>query len=288
MVARLVGGDGEDAAVLSVGAEQIALAAEAITPDLVADSPRVAGIAGVVATLNDLAATGARPLALLNTIVADEALAHEALAGVSAGADLYGVPLVGGHTTIADGAAGALSVAGVGRCTAPLRISRAKAGERICAAICIEGELVGGEGSMPFFSHLRSPRRDRAAADLALLPSAAEAGELWAARDVSMPGIIGSLIQMLEGTGLGCTIDLDAIPRPDAVPLGRWLLVFMSYGFLLVGDAGALERRFAAAALSIATVGVLDDTSEVRMGFGDDVQVVWDFTTEPLTTLGLD
>ena len=54
-----------------------------------------------------------------------------------------------------------------------------------------------------------------------------------AARDVSMPGIAGSLLQMIEGAGCGATLDLDRLPRPDGAPLERWLLTFPSFGFLL-------------------------------------------------------
>jgi len=286
MVSRLMGGDGEDAAVIAVGDERLALAAEAVVPDLVAAAPRVAGIAGVVATLNDIAAAGAEPIALLDTVVGTAAVVEEALAGVRAGADVYGVPVVGGHTTIGEIGDGAISVVGVGRCRAPLRITRAAAGDVVSAAICTDGELIGDEGAMPFFSHLRGPRRNRAADDLGLLPQAADAGELWAARDVSMPGIAGSLIQMLEGTGLGCSLDVDAIPRPADVHLVDWLRVFMSYGFLLVGDPDALLRRFEAAGIPIATVGTLDDSGLVRLRSGAELRSVWDFAVDRLTGFG--
>ena len=58
------------------------MAAEAIWPPFVAAQPRAAGVAGVVTVLNDLAATGARPIALLDCLVAgDAALAEEVLDG---------------------------------------------------------------------------------------------------------------------------------------------------------------------------------------------------------------
>jgi len=283
MVSRIVGGDGEDAAVIAAGAERLAFAAEAISPELVRAAPRVAGIAGVVATLNDIAATGAAPLALLDTVVGAEPLAEEVLSGVRAGADLYGVPLVGGHTTVDEGHGAALSVAAIGRCSTPLRVARASVGDVVSVAICTEGALVGDQGGMPFFSHLRGPRRSRAAQDLALLPMAAAAGELWSARDVSMPGLVGSLIQMLEPSPLGCSIDLAAIPRPAGVGLGEWMLAFMSYGFILIGDPERLEARFAAAGIPFSRIGVLDETRAVELRHDHERRPVWDFTVDSLT-----
>src|SRR5687767_8766211 len=70
-VAAAFGGDGDDAALVEDGdAGSLVLAAEAIHPAFVAAQPRAAGVAGVVTVLNDLAATGARPLALLDCLVA--------------------------------------------------------------------------------------------------------------------------------------------------------------------------------------------------------------------------
>ena len=287
-VAETLGGDGDDAALVADGDGWLALAAEAIAPELVAEAPRVAGVAGVVTVLNDLAATGARPLAILDTVVAgDEPTVRELLAGLRAGAGLYGVRIPGGHATVTEGAAPALSTFAVGRAAAPLRASHAQAGDPVCLVACLEGELgaMAGEGS--FFSHLRGPRRDRAAADLALLADAAEAGDAWSARDVSMPGVAGSLLQLAESAGgLGATLDLDSLPRPAGVDLGRWLVTFPSYGFLVVGDPGALGARFEGAGLACARVATLDGTARLRLAAGGEVAEVWDLAAVPLTGMG--
>jgi selenophosphate synthetase-related protein len=144
--------------------------------------------------------------------------------------------------------------------------------------------MVSAGGS--FFSHLRGPRRERAAADLALLADAAEAGEAWAGRDVSMPGVAGSLLQLCESAGgLGCALDLGALPVPAGLPLERWLVSFPSFGFLLVGDPGALVARFAGAGLSAARVGALDGSGRLRLAAGGGEELVWDLGAEPLTGL---
>ncbi len=77
-VAATVGGDGDDAALINI-VDQYAgvLAAEAIRPELIAADPRVAGIAGVVTVLNDLAATGAHPMAILDTVVGSDAVVRD-------------------------------------------------------------------------------------------------------------------------------------------------------------------------------------------------------------------
>lgn len=287
-VADSLGGDGDDAAVLADpgGAGHLVMAAEAIWPPFVAAQPRAAGVAGVVTVLNDLAATGARPLALLDCLVSgDRATAAEVLEGLRAGAALYGVPVVGGHATIDPAAPAGLSTFGVGRARAPLAARNARAGDAVHLAACLEGEMLeGAEGR--FFSHLRGPRRARAAADLALLAEAAEAGEARAARDVSMPGVAGSLLQLCESAGgLGVALDLEALPVPPGVGLGEWILAFPSYAFLVVGDTPALTRRFAGAGLACARLGTLDATGVLRLAAGGREEPVWDLSREDLTGL---
>ncbi len=185
-----------------------------------------------------------------------------------------------------EGAPAALSTFAVGRARAPLSAANARPGDAVVLVACLEGEVMVGAGSS-FFSHLRGPRRDRAADDLALLPDAAEAGDAWAARDVSMPGVAGSLLQLCESAGgLGCALDLEALPVPPGVPLERWLLTFPSYAFLVVGDAGALLGRAGAAGLAAARVATLDASGRLRLAGAGREEPVWDLTDEPLTGLG--
>lgn len=285
-VAETIGGDGDDGAIISDGDGRLALAAEAISPAFIARDPRAAGIAGAVTVVSDLVASGAEPLALLDTVVAaDPARLATVLDGLRSGAALVSVPIVGGHTTLESGGPG-LSTFGVGRVIAPLPAAAARPGDHVCLATCLEGEVFSDADGQHFFSHLRGPRRDRLREDLGVVLAAAGAGEVWAARDVSMPGIAGSLLQLLESAGgRGCVLDLEAVPVPDGMALERWLVSFPSYGFLLVGDPEALARRFAAAGLTCSELAVIDDTGALRITDGRDEELVWDLGSDPLTGL---
>ena len=48
-----------------------------------------------------------------------------------------------------------------------------------------------------------------------------------------MGGIVGTALMLLEASGVGASLDPEAIPRPPEVPLEQWLLAFPSYAFLL-------------------------------------------------------
>src|SRR3989440_11049973 len=110
------GGPGDDGAVVVSGGETVIVGGEAMLPAFVQADPFAAGVAAMLTNVNDLAAMGAEPLALVDTIVASEPVARRALEGLRRASELYRVPVVGGHLTISDGPP-ALSAFGLGRAT---------------------------------------------------------------------------------------------------------------------------------------------------------------------------
>ena len=66
---------------------------EAIFPPFVATDPYGAGIAAVLTNVNDLAAMGATPLAIVDTFAGPEAVGRRALEGMRWASRLYDVPV---------------------------------------------------------------------------------------------------------------------------------------------------------------------------------------------------
>src|SRR5690349_16038688 len=223
-------GDGDDAALIPHGEGFLVICGEAMSPPFVRHDPFGAGSAAVVTNVSDVRAMGARPLALVDMLVSpDHEHANSVLEGIAWAADKLGVDVVGGHLTI--GHEPALSASCTGFARTPLRASAAKPGDQLVAAFATEGRWMSD--TQPFWTslHDRDPAQLRSDGDA--LVEIAERGLAHAARDVSMPGIAGSLLQMIEGAGCGANLVTDEIPRPEKAPVERWLLVFPSFGFLL-------------------------------------------------------
>jgi hypothetical protein len=162
----------------------------------------------------------------------------------------------------------------------------ARPGDELLAAFCLDGRYRPGT---PFFSSLR----DRAPAllrdDGEALVEVAESGAVHAARDVSMPGVAGSLLQLLEAAGCGATLDVERLPRPRGVSLERWLPTFPSFGFVLAAPPGAAidaAEPFLRRGLACAACGRLDDSAVLRLAAGADAVALWDLKREPFTHLG--
>jgi selenophosphate synthetase-related protein len=222
---------------------------------------------------------GGRPLAIVDMLVSpDEQHANRVLDGLAWASEKLGVPIVGGHLTL--GHDPALSASCTGFATHPLRAADARPGDTLVAAFATEGRWMSE--TQPFWTSLHDRDDDLLKTDGEALVEIAESGLAHAARDVSMPGIAGSLLQMLEGAGCGATLDVEAIPRPDGAPLKRWLLTFPSFGFLLATRHPAETcAAFTKRGLSAAVCGRFDDTRVLRFG----EHPAWDLNETPLTGL---
>jgi selenophosphate synthetase-related protein len=189
-----------------------------------------------------------------------------------------GVPIVGGHLTL--GHEPALSASCTGFANRPLRAGNAQPGDTLVAAFATEGRWMSE--TQPFWTSLYDRPDDRLRTDGHALVEIAEERLAHAARDVSMPGIAGSLLQMIEGAGCGANLDVDAIPRPDGAPIERWLMVFPSFGFLLATQRPAeVIEIFARRGLAAAACGSFDDTRVLRL----NEFPAWDLNETPLTGL---
>jgi selenophosphate synthetase-related protein len=278
-------GPGDDGAVIAAGAETVVVGGEAMLPAFVQADPFAAGVAAMLTNVNDLAAMGAEPLALVDTIAASEPVARRALEGLRHASGLYRVPVVGGHLTIHDGPP-ALSAFGVGRAStgAVLSVRNAAAGQSLLFAGCIEGTM---RPDFPFFGSFDA-RGGELAGDVRTLASVAASGAAVAAKDVSMAGILGSLGMLLEPHRLGVTVDLGALPRPDGVALVDWLGCFPCLAFLLCAPPEREKDCIAAfhqRGLVAEVVGTLDDSGLLQITAGGETATVLDVRTEPVTGL---
>jgi len=290
--------NGDDCAVLPApgggGAQgHLLLAIEGMMPDFVAGQPWFAGYSAVMVNLSDVAAMGGRPLAVVDALWSgDSAHAERVLAGMQAACSAYGVPLVGGHTNLRS-ASSQLAVAVLGTARKLISGFGARPGDRLLMAVDLRGKW---EGDAPFWNASVGAPGERLRGDLALLPEIAEAGLCDAGKDISMAGVLGTLLMLIEGSRCGAEVDLLSLPVPpasagwtgwetrDAAALAaqlRWLCAFPSYGYLLAvrpEHAAQVCHRFDARGLACADVGQIRAGTQLRMHMGsnDEGVVLWD------------
>ncbi|MBY0259453.1 sll0787 family AIR synthase-like protein [Methylobacterium sp.] len=279
---------GDDCAAIPDGDGHLLLAVEGFLEGFVAADPYFAGYCGIMVNLSDVAAMGGRPIAVVDALWArGQAEADPVLAGLAAAAELYGVPVVGGHSNTRAGAPN-LAVAVLGRAGPRLLTSfDAAPGDRLIAAIDLRGRF---RDPHPYWDASTGAPGERLRGDLDLLPGLAEDGLCRAAKDISMAGLVGTALMLLEGSRAGGWIDPAAIPRPEGVALGRWLGAFPSFGFLLAAAPArvpAILARFAGRGIAAAAIGGIDASRVARLRDASGAEaVVWDFSDGPLIGCG--
>ncbi len=274
---------GDDCAAIPDGEGYLLFAIEGLLDEFVRREPWFAGYCAVMVNLSDVAAMGGRATAVVDALwAATHERGDELFAGMRAAADAYGVPIVGGHTnTRSDG--DRLAVAVLGRANRVLTSFDARPGDTIVAAIDLRGTYFE---PYPYWNCSTTSAPDRLRGDLEILPRLAEDGLARAGKDISMGGILGTLLMLLECSGIGASIDLDRIPKPAFAPLERWLTSFPSYGYLLAVDSecvAEVERRFAERGIASAAIGTCERGDALYVARDDERELFWDLRSTPFT-----
>jgi AIR synthase-related protein len=286
---RAVGGssrNGDDCAAIPDGNGYALFAIEGLLDEFVRLEPWFAGYCGVMVNLSDVAAMGGRTTAIVDALwAAGRERAETIFAGMTAAAAAYGVPIVGGHTNLRNSAE-RLAVAVLGRATRLMTSFDARPGDVLVAAIDMRGSYFEPYNYWNCSTEMPPERLRR---DLDVLPTLADDGLCVAAKDISMGGLLGTLLMLLECSGIGARTYLDRLPIPPGVSLERWLVSFPSYGYLLAvapQNVAAVRERFGARGIACEAFGECAPGGALRVSLGEEEDVFWDLAQTPFTGAG--
>jgi len=273
---------GDDCAAIPDGhGGYLLFAIEGLVEDFIERMPWFAGYCGVMVNVSDIYAMGGRPTAVVNALWSSGMHpADEMLRGMVDASARYGVPIVGGHSNNRS-ARPQLAVSILGRAHQLLTSFDARPGDRLLMAVDLRGAY---QEPFPYWNASTTAPGERLRADLEVLPALAEDGLCAAAKDISMAGVLGTALMLLESSGVGAMVDVDAIPMPPGASLLRWLTAFPSFGFLLSvppAHVAAVQARFAARELACAVIGEVDATRTLTLCQGDAQAQLWDLNTQP-------
>jgi AIR synthase-related protein len=274
---------GDDCAAIPDGDGYLLFAAEGILPALVETDPWFAGWCAVMVNISDIAAMGGRAIAVVDTLWSQSAeVSQPLIAGMKEAASTYNIPIVGGHTNC-HSPYNALSVAIMGRANQLISSFKAQPGDLLLAAIDFRGKP---HPHYPFWNAATMADPLQLRADLELLPQLAEAGLCDAGKDISMGGIIGTTLMLLETSNCGAVLDLEAVPCPPGMPLERWLISFPSYSFLLSvrpENAPFVQSHFRQRDLVCEAVGRVESGHTLRLRSSSEIIDFWNLSQLSLT-----
>jgi hydrogenase expression/formation protein HypE len=217
---------GHDSAVFEPGAPRIAFTTDSYVVRPLFFPGGSIGTLAVNGTVNDLAMSGARPLALSAGFIIEEGFPVEMLqrvvASMQEAAVAAGVPIVTGDTKVVDRGKGDgvfVNTAGVGAVSHSLRI--APASVRAGDVVIVSGDL--GRHGMAIMA-VREGLEFESAIESDCAPVAAPVLELVAAgvevhclRDLTRGGLASALNEIAAGAAVGVTIDEPRVPVREDV-----------------------------------------------------------------------
>lgn len=279
-------GEGDDAAVIHIGREKLLFACDSINDELVQADPFFAGYSAVLVNVNDIAAMGGVPVALVDSISShsiEDALGIAT--GMKEASRKFGVPIIGGHYNPGSSHKN-VSIAVIGRLPGghALNGASSKAGEDIIMAVDICGRT---HPNYPLAWDSTTMKDAKTVQDnLRTLAEIAESELATSARDISSPGVMGTLAMMLEQSRCGANITLDHIPRPPNVPMDKWLKMYPGHGFLMTAgqsDSAKITGIFQDRGVAAQVIGEVKEEQKLLIRSGGSVEEVLDFSRTCVT-----
>jgi hypothetical protein len=221
----------DDAGVLEIGKTKIVVSTDGIVEDLVKDDPWLAGFYSVVVNVNDIVAKGARPLGYTSVLSSSsEETRRKVVQGIRQGIEKYSLKFLKGHTH-PDTSFDAIDAAVVGTARNVLSSATATVGDSLIVAVDLDGKF-GVKGWVRAFDSVQTKSKKEILTRLEGIIQIADKRLASACRDISGPGIIGTIAMLCESSRVGCKINVEAVPKPSDVDLKEWLITYPSTGFV--------------------------------------------------------
>lgn len=280
---------GDDASAIDIGDNQVVLlAADGIWGDLMNVDPYWAGYCAVLVNVNDIAAMGGKPIAMVNIMAVDnEEIYEEILSGIVDGCRKFNVPMVGGHLhPDAEYNSLDVAIAGIASKDSLITSSGAKVGDKVLVAIDIDGRQYPG---IPLNWDTTYEKDAKLVQDqIKIMQKIAEEHLPSAGKDISNPGTLGTLEMLLESSGVGASVELEKIPRNENVDWDMWLRAYPGAAFVMTAseeNAQAIIDALSPYSFEVAVIGEVIEEKKLYLSSGDEKLVLFDQNSNPVLVM---
>ena len=280
---------GEDAAIIDRGGESLLIAADGIWSKLMEADPEWAGYCSILVNIHDIVAMGGTPLALVDVLsVSSSEVSSQVLAGMADAVKKFGIPVVGGHIH-PDTNYNALDVAILGtvKNDSIVYSSKATANEDIIVAVDLDGRVHPSCSLCWDTTTMRHPETLKK--QIEVMKIIGERHIVTSGKDISNPGMLGTLGMLLEVSRVGAFIDLNSIPIPDGMEMQDWLKMYPGMGFIVTARPENTEevmKVFEEAEMAAAKIGEITDTNKLEIVGNSEKATVFDFKVQTIMGIG--
>lgn len=280
---------GDDASAIDIGDNQVVLlAADGIWGDLMNVDPYWAGYCAVLVNVNDIAAMGGKPIAMVNIMaVNNDEIYEDILSGIVDGCRKFNVPMVGGHLhPDAEYNSLDVAIAGIASKNSLITSSGAKVGDKVLVAIDTDGRQYPG---IPLNWDTTYEKDAKLVQDqIKIMQKIAEEHLPSAGKDISNPGTLGTLEMLLEASGVGASVELEKIPRNEDVDWDMWLRAYPGAAFVMTApeeNAQAIIDALSPYSFEVAVIGDVIEEKKLYLSSGDEKLVLFDQNSNPVLVM---
>jgi selenophosphate synthetase-related protein len=281
-------GLGEDSAAITTSSDDVVLlTTDAIVEELCLNHPRAAGFNAVLATVMDIYAAGGTPTSFAVALsYSDDNIGDQLLEGLIEGSQSFRVPIVRGHTSPQSRLTYVVgSATGTVRKDHLLTAGGAESGDALVLLFDRTGQR--GASYKLGWDSVTGQSSEQIVVRLSIMNELASEHLLTASKDISVAGLVGTAGMMLEYSGKGGIIDLDAVDasRPQSIGLSDWLRMYISLGFLVAAaesDLPNIMKIAEAHEMTAAKIGLVDDGTSLRLRLASEEGIMFDYSRGPL------
>ena len=280
---------GDDASAIDIGDNQVVLlAADGIWGDLMNVDPYWAGYCAVLVNVNDIAAMGGKPIAMVNIMaVNNDEIYEDILSGIVDGCRKFNVPMVGGHLhPDAEYNSLDVAIAGIASKDSLITSSGANVGDKVLVAIDTDGRQYPG---IPLNWDTTYEKDAKLVQDqIKIMQKIAEEHLPSAGKDISNPGTLGTLEMLLEASGVGASVELEKIPRNEDVDWDMWPRAYPGAAFVMTApeeNAQAIIDALSPYSFEVAVIGDVIEEKKLYLSSGDEKLVLFDQNSNPVLVM---
>ncbi|MDR0911622.1 MAG: methanogenesis marker 2 protein [Methanobrevibacter sp.] len=277
---------GDDSSVIDVGDEnQILIAADGIWGLLIDADPYWAGYCSILVNVNDIAAMGGKPIAMVNILsMKDDKIGNDLLKGIIDGCKKFNVPMVGGHLhPDADYNSLDVSIVGIAKKNHILTSSGANIGDKILVAIDLDGR------QHPKFKLNWDTTYHKDAKlvqdQIEVMREIAELDLVTACKDISNPGVLGTLEMLLEASAIGGKVSLENMPKHPDVNWNDWLKLYPGAGFVLTAkeeNTDKIIELLEKYSINTSVVGEIIEDKKLFVSYNGEEEILFDQNINPV------
>ena len=275
---------GEDAAIFEVPdieSDYFLLALDGMMQKLVDVNPWLAGYFSILVNVNDIVVKGGTPLGLLNIISSsNESITKKIMAGIVEGCKKFSVPMVGGHYHPKSDY-NSLSVAILGKVekSAVLFSDSAEVGDSILMGIDMDGSFNTN------FKYAFNTTQHKSPSQIKRIFQAwwkiTKSHLVTSGKDISNPGILGTLGMLLDASEKGGIVNISSIPKPKDIELELWLKAYPGYGVIFTAKnekVKELIKIFSETSITVNEIGVVNNSRKLIIKDANLDAEIFDFT----------